>query len=136
MSAAVRFRPVPPARSEMRKTLTSPPLNRRTSSARTGFGVEPCSVKWLMPASSRRLASRSSMEVNWLNSRMRCPPSTAEVTSSVQASSLALPPSQLSAMRCGSQQISRSRISTANTAILSSGLAALSFSRASSTAAR
>ncbi len=43
---------------------------------------------------------------------------------------------QLSAMRRGSQQISRSRMRTANTAILSSGFAARSFSRASTTAAR
>ena len=136
ISAAVRFRPVPPARSEMRNTSASPLLNRRTSSARTGFGVEPCRVKWLTPASSSRFASSSSMEVNWLNSRMRCPPSTAAVTSSMQASSLALPPSQLSATRRGSQQISRRRMSTANTAILSSGFAARSFSRASTTAAR
>ncbi len=41
-----------------------PALKRRTSSARTGLGVEPCRVKWLTPASSSRWASRSSMEVN------------------------------------------------------------------------
>ena len=64
------------------------------------------------------------------------PPATASVTSSRQASSLALLPVQLSATRRGSQQISRSRISTANTVILSSGFAARSFSRASTTAAR
>ena len=73
VSAAVRFRPKPPALSEIRKTSASPRWKAAMRCSRASAGVVPSSTSTRKPCCRSRGASSSRKLRNWLNTRRVVP---------------------------------------------------------------